>query len=232
MKKIIGIFIMTLLIGTIFLPAALSINEKVKRENKFFENQTLRLNNSTLFLNNYNDSSKVLIELDFTRDTHWDELLDNHKEKSANDSPYLISYNSYLDLDINITDLNEPIPINRSVIVPIAVEYWTNIPEFFLKLPFRIRNYFLFGSFIGPLQAINLDVLNIPDWANIYIDTSYILIGIPYSGEVNDVSVNLIINITNDAPKEMYCIDIIAECDDIKRLNGADIQLVICFTPE
>lgn len=55
---------MTLLIGTICLPAALPINEKVMRENKFFENQILRLNNSTLFLNNYNDSSKVLIELD------------------------------------------------------------------------------------------------------------------------------------------------------------------------
>ena len=75
LKKIIGIFILTLLIGTICLPAALSINEKVKRENKFFENQTIMLNNSTLFLNNDNDSSKVLIDLDVTGIAYGQELL-------------------------------------------------------------------------------------------------------------------------------------------------------------
>jgi hypothetical protein len=148
-----------------------------------------------------------------------------------NDRPYLISYNSYLDLEINITALNEPIQINQSVIVPITIEYWTNIPDFFLKIPFRIRNYFLFGNIISPLQTIYLKVLNIPSWVNICFDASFIIISIPFSGDIKDVTINMIITITNEVPKESYCIDIIAECDDIKRLSGCDIQSTICFTP-
>jgi hypothetical protein len=150
---------------------------------------------------------------------------------SLNDGLYLISYNSYLKLDINRTSLNKPLLINQSAIAPITIEYWTNIPDFFNKLPFRIRNYFLFGTFIGPLQTINLDIQNIPDWADIYINTSIILVSIPYEGDVKEVNSDLIITITDEAPKESYSIDIIAECDNIKRLNGCNIQWSLEFTP-
>ena len=75
MKKIIGIFICMMLIAAVVLLPAVSTNENVKRENKFFENQTIMLNNSTLFLNNDNDSSKVLIDLDVTGTAYGQELL-------------------------------------------------------------------------------------------------------------------------------------------------------------
>jgi hypothetical protein len=170
------------------------------------------------------------IDLDFSRDTHWDDLLDKYKEKSDIEIDYLINYNSYLKLFINTSSINKPILINEPAILPVTVEYWTNIPNFFKKIPFRFRNYFLFGTFIGPLQEINFDIKNIPVWANIYVNTSFILTTIPYEGKVREVSADLIINITDEDPKESYRIDIIAECDDIKRLNGCDIQWSLEFT--
>ena len=153
-------------------------------------------------------------------------------EKSHKDRIYLICYNSYIDLEFNLSALNEPIPPNKTVSVPIIIEYWTNIPDNFLWfLPWQIRNFILFGSVIKPMQEIHLEVLNIPDWANIYFAQPDVLVPIPTEGIIIEATTSLLFNIEPSAPTEPYIIGVKADCDAIKRINGCEMQTFIEFTP-
>ncbi len=153
-------------------------------------------------------------------------------EKAYNERSYLFSFNSYIDLEFNLSALNEPMPHNKTVSVPIIIEYWTNIPDNFLWfLPWQIRNFILFGSIIKPMQKIHLEVLNIPDWANIYFAQPDILVPIPTGGIIIEATTSLLFNIESSAPAESYRIDIKVSCDAIKRLNGYSYQESIEFTP-
>ena len=152
------------------------------------------------------------------------------KEKIQKDRTYLISFNSYVDMEYNTTLLNEP--IIGSIILPINISYWTNIPDFFRKLAFPIDYLILFGQAIGPMQKIHLEILNPPDWANVYISSPDVLTDIPfYLEEIREISVDLILSPRVEAPSESYKIDIRASCDQIKRLNGFTYQESTDFTP-
>ena len=152
--------------------------------------------------------------------------------QQAEESPRLISFNSYIDLVIDTTQLNDPLSIDVSVIVPINVKYWTDIPAGFRKLPFPINYLILFGQAIGPMQKIHLEILNPPDWANVYIGSPDVLTDIPFSlEEIREISVDLILSPRVEAPSESYKIDIRASCDQIKRLNGFTYQESTDFTP-
>ena len=143
-----------------------------------------------------------------------------------------ISFKSYVDFEYDTSALNEPLAISVSVSIPITVKYWTNIPDIFMKIPYPFNNYILFGSRIAPMQTIHLEVLNIPDWANIYISAPDILTDIPFEGDgLVEIETNLILSSRIGAPAESYRIDIKATWDSIKRLDGNSYQESIEFTP-
>ena len=148
------------------------------------------------------------------------------------DSPKLISFSSYMDFDYNLDALNKPLAIDVSVTIPITISYWTDIPDIFGKIPFPFNFLILYGQSIGPMQKIHLEVLNTPDWANIYITSPDVLTDIPLDSDGKyTISTNLVLSPRVEAPAESYRIDIKASCDAIKRLNGYSYQESIEFTP-
>jgi len=152
--------------------------------------------------------------------------------QQAEESNRLISFNSYIDLTYDTTPLNDPLSIDVSVTVPITVKYWTDIPAGFRKLPFPINYLILFGQAIGPMQKIHLEILNPPDWANVYISSPDVLTDIPFSTEAyKEITADLIVSPRVEAPSVSYKIDIRASCSQIKRLNGFSYQESIDFTP-
>lgn len=143
-----------------------------------------------------------------------------------------ISFKSYVDFEYDTSALNEPLAIDVSVSIPIKIKYWTNIPDMFKKIPFPLNNMILFGSMIGPMQTIHLEVLEPPEWANIYISSPDILTEIPFDSDgIVEVETNLILSPRIEAPAESYRIDIKATWDSIKRLDGNSYQESIEFTP-
>ncbi len=145
----------------------------------------------------------------------------------------IITYKSYVDFEYDTSALNEPLAIDVSVSIPIKIKYWTNIPDMFKKIPFPFNNMILFGSMIGPMQTIHLEVLDPPEWANIYISSPDVLTAIPFEGdEPVEIETNLILAPRIEAPAESYRIDIRATWDSIKRLDGNSYQEAIEFTPQ
>ena len=147
--------------------------------------------------------------------------------------PYLLSYNSYIDLSYDLSELNHPVPQMLSLTIPLTVEYWTNIPENFRILPYWFYNLFLFGQFKFPRAQIKVEVLNVPDWANIYITSPNLFIDIPFNGEgPYEINTNLVLLLYPNAPSVPYKIDIRATSEIIGRLNGFSFQESIEFTPQ
>ena len=143
-----------------------------------------------------------------------------------------ISFKSYVDFEYDTSALNDPLAIDVSVSIPITIKYWTNIPDMFKKIPFPFNNMILFGSMIGPMQTIHLEVLDPPKWANIYLSSPDILTDIPfYSDGKVEIETNLILSPRIEAPAESYRIDIKASWDSIKRLDGNSYQESLEFTP-
>ena len=148
--------------------------------------------------------------------------------------PKLFSFNSYIDIEYDPTPLNENLNIDESVNVPLTVKYWTDAPENFLQfVPWQIRNLFLFGSIIGPMQKLHLEIVDKPDWANIYISQPDILSNIPLGGQESavEVTTSLILSPRVEAPSQSYSIAITATCDTIGRINGFEHEEFIDFTP-
>jgi hypothetical protein len=159
-------------------------------------------------------------------------ITEKTKADDGTESSRLISFNSYMDLSYDITPLNDPLAIDVSVTIPITVHYWTNIPDFFRAIPFPINYIILYGQSIGPMQKIHLEVLNTPDWANIYITSPDVLTDIPFHGDGRyEIDTNLVLSPRVEAPAVSYKIDVKATCSSIKRLNGFSYQESIEFTP-
>ena len=147
--------------------------------------------------------------------------------------PFLISYNLYLDFQYDLSLLDYPIPLNQRINMPVKVVYWTDIPDFYLFLPWRIKNLILFGQCISPMIVFNLEVKNKPDWANIYFTSPRLLGGIPFDSDGKyEITTNLIIFLYDTAPAESYRINIKASSEGIGRLNDYTYQESIEFTPE
>lgn len=148
-------------------------------------------------------------------------------------SAALINFNSYADLKYDVSALDEPLAIDVSVTIPITVEYWTDIPPFFGNvIPYPLNFYILFGQPIGPMQKIHLEVLNPPNWANVYISSPDLLTDIPFAGDEHKlVDTNLIISPRIEAPAQSYTIDIKATGEPIGKVRGFTYQESIDFTP-
>ena len=64
------------------------------------------------------------------------------KENTQNDRKYIISFNSFIDIEFNTSVLEEPVEFGIPVSVPIEIKYWTEIPENFLWfLPLTFLKY-------------------------------------------------------------------------------------------
>ncbi len=147
--------------------------------------------------------------------------------------PFLFSYNLYLDFQYDLSILNDPVPLNQGINIPVKVVYWTDIPDFYLFLPWIIKNLILFGQCISPMIVFNLEVKDKPDWANIYFTSPRILGDIPFDSDGKyELATNLIIFLYDTAPAESYRIDIKASSEGIGRLNDYTYQESIEFTPE
>ena len=83
------------------------------------------------------------------------------------------------------------------------------------------------------MQKIHLEILESPEWVDIYISYADILTSILFdSQEPVEMETNIIITPKVEAPAETTRIDIIGSCDNIKRLNGYSYQESIEFTVE
>jgi hypothetical protein len=148
----------------------------------------------------------------------------------------LITFNSYMDFQYNTEALSEPLDIDTSASMKITVRFWTDIPTLFSKIPFPFNNIILFGQSVGPMQRIRIEVLNPPDWANIYISSPDVLLDIPFdtqdtSNKYSYGEVTLIVSPKIEAPATSQKIQIEATCEKIGRLKGTSRQETIEFTP-
>ena len=141
-----------------------------------------------------------------------------------------ITYNSFIDLNINTSELNSTIPPCNSVVVPVAIEYWTDIPQFFQIIPWRIKNLILFYRFIAPIQEIYFESSDPSDDIDVYFPINPVLTDIPFSGETSEISTLIILVIGENTPSGVYRIRIDASCYNIGRLDGRKYSEAIEFT--
>ncbi len=133
-----------------------------------------------------------------------------------------MEFRSYIDFDMDLSVLNKPLEIDVVYEIPITVNYWTNIPDFFKSLPSRLTNNFLFDTTIKPMKEIRLEVEFIPSWADIYFISPVILADIPYESDAkSSVETILIIKITSSAAyHQPYNIGLLASTEQVKRLSA------------
>jgi len=146
---------------------------------------------------------------------------------------YIISYNQYIDLEIDTRVLNDPLPFEENIFLPIKITYRTNIPDNFLKfIPRIIKNLILFGSITEPIQMINLETINTPDWADINFTNNNIPFSIPTGDLRKESTTNIIINLEKNAPAQAYIITIKGFCKNIGRLNNFTYHVDFVFIPK
>jgi hypothetical protein len=145
----------------------------------------------------------------------------------------ILKFNSYIDLSYNSSLLADPLPRCHSTVVPLTISYKTDIPENFLRfLPWMFRNIILFFKIISPLQEIEINILNNPEWADMYVSTPILLLNIPQGSEVEKVETSLVIFPNENAPCKPYELELSMTCDKIGRLSGYERQESIFFITE
>jgi hypothetical protein len=138
-------------------------------------------------------------------------------------APPIIQFGSYIDIVVNTTELNKPFEIDVSVNIPVKIIYWTEIPRTYNILPYPLNNLIYYGRTVGPMQKINLEVANPPDWANVYFSDNEILVQIPVEGDDPfEAWANLIISPRIEAPAVSEKVVIKASCESIYRLRGIE----------
>jgi len=144
----------------------------------------------------------------------------------------LYTFNSYIYIEYDATPLNEPLSIDESKSVQVTVKYKTDVPEKFLNfLPWQLRNLVIFGSVIGPMQTIHLEIIDEPEWADIYITTPDVIMDIPVGSEMNEQKTTLVLSPKIEAPATPETISIRATSKKIGRINSATMDVAVPFTP-
>lgn len=147
-------------------------------------------------------------------------------------NPKLFSFNSYIQIAYDTAPLNENLQIDESKNVPITITYKTDVPSDFLRiLPWQLRNILLYGSMIGPMQQISLEILDEPEWADITLAKKDILTDIPVQGSPTTEQTSLILSPYEEAPAQPYTITLRASCGQIGRINAFSTAVDIVFTP-
>ena len=144
--------------------------------------------------------------------------------------PGLIKFNSNIDLDCNISELNKPVPFGTSVTVPITVTYWTEIPQLFWSVIWPINALILFFRFRFPMQKIFFESSDVPDGVKSYFSLNPVIIDIPFEGEIRKVNTSLIMSVIGkNALSTFHRIELNAFCKNIGRLEGTERKLCIEF---
>ena len=143
-----------------------------------------------------------------------------------------LTYDSVLNLTYENKLLENHIPLNEEIKIPIIIEYQTFIPEKFDSWPDFIVNKFLFGSFSGVNQEIKLSISQKSDWGTFQLEPSEFSVDIPFENKIRSKTANLTIELSDDAPCVNSHVLINATCNEIKRLNKCSRQTNISFTPE
>ncbi len=144
----------------------------------------------------------------------------------------LYSFNSYIFIVYDPTPLNEPLTIDESKSVQITIKYKTDIPDNFLKfLPWQLRNLLIFGGILGPMQTIHLEIIDEPEWADIYITTPDVMMDIPFGSEMSEQTTTLVLSPKVEAPATPETISIRATSKKIGRINSATMDVAVPFTP-
>jgi hypothetical protein len=151
---------------------------------------------------------------------------------STTASAKLISFNSYMDLTYNSSILNKPLQIDVAVAIPVTVKYWTDIPDIFGKIPWPFNFLILYGRSIAPMQKIHVELLNTPDWANIYFSSQELITEVPLKSEgIREITTDLIISPKVEAPAESQRLSIKITTEVLGRVSGYSFQKDIAFTP-
>lgn len=146
--------------------------------------------------------------------------------------PKLFSFNSYIRIEYDTSPLDQNLDIDQSINVPLTISYETDVPKEFLKfLPWQLRNIFIYGSMIGPMQQITLEVLRKPNWADITLSQRDILVSIPFEGDPTKETTSLVLAPYEEAPAQPYTITIKASSRQIGRINSFSTEVDIVFTP-
>jgi len=149
-----------------------------------------------------------------------------------NSDPKLFSFNSYIQIEYDTEPLNDNLEIDQSINVPLSITYKTDVPTNFLGIfPWQLKNIILYGSMIGPMQQITLEVLKKPEWADITLSKKDILTDIPVKGSPTTEQTSLVLSPYEEAPAQPYTITIRASCGQIGRINSFSTEVDIVFTP-
>ncbi len=155
----------------------------------------------------------------------------NNSLSNEESSPKRFSFNSYIRIEYDATKLNKDLDVDQSINVPLIISYETDIPEGLFSKYWRVKNFFLYGSTIGPTQQITLEVLKQPDWADIILAQGNLLVDFPSKGNPIKVETSLIFSPYEDAPAQPYTITIKATSEQFGRINGFSTTADILFTP-
>jgi len=159
----------------------------------------------------------------------------NSIKENNSSSLSLISFNQYIELEFDKSELNKPLPIDQAVVVPVNVTYTHDVPDSFLSFLKNfaplIYNKFLFGNMMPPQQQIQLTISDQPEWADIYFDDPILDIPIPDPGKTTTRKVNLVITVNRKAPAQSTSINVHAECNDVGRLKANSKNHMLSFTP-
>ena len=142
----------------------------------------------------------------------------------------IIKFESFISFDIDTSELDTPIPPGNVVILPINIKYWTDIPRFFHFIPWILRNPFLFGTIYYPVQEIHFDSSDPNNDIYVQFSRNTVFADILFSGKKSESSNDMIISIGENAPSDIYRIDIDASCYDIGRIDGSTHVITIEFT--
>jgi len=147
--------------------------------------------------------------------------------------PMLFSFQSYIDIVYDDEPLTEDLKLDKSTTIPLTIKYGTDVPSDFLKyMPWRLRNFILYGSMIAPQQTINISIIDKPDWMAISLSNNQFSVEIPAEENPIEISTSLILFPYSEAPAFPYTISIKVSCGQIGRINSFSTQISIVFTPE
>jgi hypothetical protein len=143
-----------------------------------------------------------------------------------------VTYNSIIELEFDTSGIENPIPIDQEVTIPLVIKYSTDLKKDSIKLlPDRLLYNFYFGSAELPKQTLTVSVNKISN-IDLKLNENEITFDIPFDNNTYEKSINLIISPTTDAIAQSYYVQMNVSCDDIFRLKGSFIEKGFIFSPE
>jgi hypothetical protein len=144
----------------------------------------------------------------------------------------LITYPAYLNFRFpngSLDRLNEPIGVEDVITVNFEVGYKIGPAELLNTLPGKL---WLFSSFIVFPSTVNLEVVDKPDWAQVYVSPSSLNLDVRSDGDYEWQTVSLIISPLMDAPAEPDQFIIRASSSSRGRIDEISFEQTIPYEPD